>query len=50
MNRSMNRSMNASVVHMVLMPERSCVDARAQGPKRACAYRIHLDDMDDGVR
>ncbi|WP_165481520.1 hypothetical protein [Xanthomonas oryzae] len=46
----MNRSMNASVVHMVLMQTRSCVDARAQGPKRACAYRIHLDDMGEGVQ
>ncbi|QEO99177.1 hypothetical protein XOCgx_4190 [Xanthomonas oryzae pv. oryzicola] len=46
----MNRSMNASVVRVVLMQTRSCVDARAQGPKRACAYRIHRDDMGEGVR
>lgn len=42
--------MNASVVHMVLMPECSCVDVRVQDPKRACAYRIHLDDMGEGVQ
>jgi hypothetical protein len=42
--------MNTSVLHLVLIGERSCVDVSAQATSSACTCRIHLDDVGEGVQ
>ncbi|WP_241148163.1 alpha-N-acetylglucosaminidase [Xanthomonas axonopodis] len=44
------RPMNETLLHVVVMHERSCIDLRGQTTRCAYAHRIHLDDVDKGVQ
>ncbi|SBV49723.1 hypothetical protein XBLMG947_0495 [Xanthomonas bromi] len=42
--------MKGSVLHGGAMRARECVDARTQATSGACACRIRLDDVGEGVQ